>query len=72
MTNIESIGHIAGQIQTRVSRIKSIARGLGIDPSYHIDGVPHYIEADAQRIAEHVRRQVQQIDGGLGDRSSIH
>jgi hypothetical protein len=52
---ITSIGHLAGELQTPVSRIAAVAAALGIMPTSIINGVRYFAIGDVARIAEHLR-----------------
>jgi len=56
-TRITSIGHLAGELQTPVSRLDEIAAALGITAASEINGIPHFDAADVERIAERIRSE---------------
>lgn len=54
--NIVSVGHAAGEIRATVQLIKAVATELGIQPECYIDNVPHFTQADVERIAARIRQ----------------
>lgn len=71
LNSIHSIGHASQLIQSLPGRIREAAAALGIQPAAHINGVPHFNEADLEKIATHIRsrQQAGSIDP-LSQRSS--
>ncbi len=56
-SRITSIGCLAGQLQTPVSKLQEIAAALGIIPTSTINNAPYFDAADVERIAERIRSE---------------
>lgn len=57
-TSIISIGQAAAILQLMPDKIRAAAVELRIVPAMRINQVDHFDEADLQRIANHVQRQL--------------
>ncbi len=56
-TKILSIGHVAGQLQTPVSRLQELADLLKIVPRSTVNGIPYFDVLDVERIADRIRSE---------------
>ncbi len=56
-TEIQSVGSIAGELQTPVVRIIAAAEQLGIRPALILNHIRHYAADDVERIADRLREQ---------------
>ncbi len=70
--DITAIGILAGQIQTPVRQLSDVAEHLGIVPTAHINGIPHYSRQDVERIAARIRATTPAAPiAPIADRSGI-
>jgi hypothetical protein len=52
--SIHSIGHACQLLQAMPTAIRDAAEALKIEPAIRINGIPHYVEADLERIRKHL------------------
>jgi hypothetical protein len=50
--HLESVGHICASLQKPLGVIRRTLAELGAEPAMVLNGVPHYAEADVERLAE--------------------
>lgn len=53
-TNISAIGNVCSQLQRPYGSIQRAIEQLGIKPVLTINTVPHFDDADVERIAKHL------------------
>ncbi|MEQ8847511.1 hypothetical protein [Botrimarina sp.] len=54
---LRSVGNAASLLQLMPQRISEIAELLDIAPAWYVNGVPHFNEADLERIATYAAAQ---------------
>jgi len=62
--DIMSLGHAAENLQATIGKIRRAAEAIGIRPSYCINGVDHFDEADVERIRAYLARGGDREAGG--------